>query len=226
MKFVRVFVLLLIVSLLSYGQKYRRYPFKCGKVEYVLSGNTIGKQIIQWEDYGYKEVTVEESESNLFGQKTVTNKTTLLLGAIAYEWSNSDNKVYQTTNPIALSWENGNFSNKSQEEFNDEIVTALGFEKIGTEVLLGKKCDIYKGLGKIWVWNGLNLKTEVNVLGTKSSIAATSIKTNLKLNSSIFELPPNKVLVKNADEQLNDTENDEAELKAEDVKKALKSLFE
>jgi len=181
--------LFLLAASFVQGQEYRKYPFKSGKVEYKLEGNTKGTEVIYWDDYGMKEVNIEQSESKMFGQTTISNSTTLTLGSYVYEWNDEDERVYQTSNPIAESWEEGNYDDEDVEDFSIQTIEALGFEKIGTESVLGKKCDVYKGLGKIWVWKGLSLKTEVKVLGTKSIITATNISTNVRVPSSVFELP-------------------------------------
>ncbi len=44
----------------------------------------------------------------MFGQTTKTNKTTLTLGSKLYEWSESDTVIYESSNPIAETWEDGN----------------------------------------------------------------------------------------------------------------------
>ena len=226
-KVISIFVLLMILSTLSYAQKFRKYPFKSGKVEYKLEGSTTGTSILIWDDFGYKELNVENSTSKMFGETTVTNQYSLMLGSEMYEWTDEEKKLYQTTNPLAQKWIDGDYDEDDVEKFSVEMMEALGFEKIGSEIVLGKKCDVYKGLGKVWAWKGISMKTEVKVLGTKSIITATKLQTNIKIPSSKFELPRDKELVKNGNiEQHTDEEIEEAvEIETEEIKDALKSLF-
>ena len=57
----------------------------------------------------------------------------------------------------------------------------MGGKKIGTEKFLGKQTDIWeiKQMGtKSWVWKGVTLKTESNMMGMKINIVATKISEN------------------------------------------------
>lgn len=220
-------ILLLIVSNICKAQKYRKYPIKSGKVEYKIEGNTSGTQTIIWDDYGYKELTTESSESKMFGQTTITKDNTLMIGSEVYSWSYDDNHLYQSSNPLAQQWEDENYDDDDVEEFSIKTIEALGFEKIGTETILGKSCDVYKGLGKIWVWKGLSLKTEVKMLGTKYTVTATDIKTNISIAASKFEYPKDLELIINGNiDQHSEEEIDEAiDIKADEIKDALNSLF-
>ncbi len=83
-----------------------------------------------------------------------------------------------------------NDPNFNAEEFGKRTMDQLGFEKIGTESIIGKPCEIYSGMGtKIWIWNGIALKTDVKVLGQKTTWTATSVKVNENVPSSKFEVP-------------------------------------
>lgn len=226
-KVISILVLLLLVSTISYAQKYRKYPFKSGKVEYKLEGNTTGTRVLLWDDYGYKELSIENSESKMFGQTTVTNSNTLVLGDYIYNWSTEDENLYQSTNPIIDIWTEGKYDEDDIEEFGIKTMEQLGFEKIGTETVLGKTCDVYKGLGKVWVWKCLSLKTEVKLLGTKSTITASNIETNINIAASKFEYPKNRKLIVNGniDEQTQEEIDEAVEIKPDEIKDALKSLF-
>lgn len=225
--------LVVLFAFASQAQKYRKYPYKSGKVEYLLSGNTTGKQITYWDQYGYNEVTIEETTTKMFGQTIVENSTTLILGNDQYEWNNTDDRVFKMSNPIAETWEENGYDDDDVQEFSIETMKALGYEKVGTETIQGKKCDLYTGMGKIWVWEGLPLKTEIKLLGTVSIIEAKDIDTNCKVPSSVFDLPANREVVENMDfdtdshQQHSESENEEIdpeELK-EGVENALKNLF-
>lgn len=226
-KVILIVVFILVSSFVCKAQKFRKYPFKSGKVEYKLEGNTSGTSTLIWDDYGYLELAVENSESKMFGQTSVINDNTLMIGSEVYEWTNNDENLYQTSNPLAQKWEDGNYNDDDVEEFSIQMLEALGFEKIGSETVLGKKCDVYKGLGKVWAWKGISMKTEVKVLGTTSVITATKIDTNIKISTSKFDIPKNKNLIKNGDiDQYTDEEIDETiDIKADEIKDALNSLF-
>lgn len=224
------YIIVLVFGLVGFtnAQKpFKKYPFKTGVVEYKMEGSAKGTQVITWDDYGYKELTVEKSEMKVFGQVSKTNKSTLALGTKLYEWSDTDNKVYQTSNPIAESWDDEGLDAGEVEDYSIRMIEAMGYEKNGTETMLGKKCDVYKGMGKIWVWNGLSLKTEISMMGVKSVITATNVETNIDVPSVLFELPAGREISTYNDLEIDDnTNNSDEEMEPDEIKNLLKSMFE
>ena len=77
----------------------------------------------------------------MFGMSSETNKTTLMLGSILYEWEEKGDKVTKMTNDIAKTWEDGNYTAKHVEDMSIATLKQLGYTKTGTEVILGKTCD-------------------------------------------------------------------------------------
>jgi len=188
----------LLLSTICLAQKFRKYPFVTGIVEYKLEGYTTGKQITYWDEYGYKEMTHVISETTMFGETTSNEKTTLTLGDYVYEWTVKDNNLFKSVNPLVEIWGEGNFSEKMLAEFTNKTMEVQGFEKKGSEKVLNRQCDIYNGLGRTWIWHGIPLKTEVKILDKKSIIEATNIKTNVVVSSFKFELPEGRILIDNA----------------------------
>ncbi|HKK81828.1 MAG TPA: hypothetical protein VJ909_06255 [Prolixibacteraceae bacterium] len=223
----RLYILILvfgIVGISSAQKPFKKYPFKSGIIEYKMEGNAKGTQVLYWDEYGYREVSIEKSEAKIFGQTIVTNKTTLTLGSKLYEWSEGDTVIYESSNPIAETWEDGNYDEDDVEEFSLQTIESLGYEKTGSGMVVGKKCDIYDGLGKIWVWKGLSLRTEVKMLGVKTIIAAESIKTNTHVPGSVFKIPSGMRASKNVVED-NMQEEYEEEINPGEIKESFKSLF-
>jgi hypothetical protein len=52
-----LFILLGIV-INSHAQKFKKYLFKSGVIEYKMEGNAKGTQIVYWENYGYREASI------------------------------------------------------------------------------------------------------------------------------------------------------------------------
>ncbi|MCF8363162.1 MAG: hypothetical protein K9G70_11125 [Prolixibacteraceae bacterium] len=224
MKNIYLIFILLGIVINSHAQKFKKYPFKSGIIEYKMEGSAKGTQVLYWDDYGYYETSIEKSEAKMFGQTTKTNKTTLTLGDKMYEWSEGDSVFYESTNPIAETWSEGEYDEDDVEDYSVQMIESLGYEKIGSGNVLGKKCDIYSGLGKVWVWKGLSLRTEVKMLGVKTIIAAESIKTNTHVPGSVFKIPSGMTASKNVVEE-NMQEEYEEEINPEEIKEAFKSLF-
>ena len=158
------FILLILSGSVS-AQKYRKYYQESGKLVQKITGNSKGTLTTYWDDYGYKEVKLEKTVTKMFGMTTETNKTTLMLGSVLYEWEEKGDKVTKITNDIAKTWEDGNYTAKQVEDMSIATLKQLGYTKTGTEVILGKTCDVWEGVGKSWAWKNLSLKAVVNVMG-------------------------------------------------------------
>jgi len=218
----------------SYAEKFKKYKAKSGKIEYKLSGNAEGKSVTYWDEYGYKEVQISKTTTKVWGMTTEENKTVLTIGTDVWEWKEDDDKVSHITSPMAEIWEEENYDDKDMEELGKEMMDAMGFEKTGEEKFDGKLCDVYEGMGKIWIWkkHGIALKNDVKILGIQIISEATDININAKIDKKLFKYPKDRTIVtiENAHETMGDDEDEEIdpeEIKEaqEAAKKMLKGLF-
>ncbi len=230
----KVILLLILISCVlvtnSFAGKFKKYPFKSGKIVYEYQGSTKGERIMYWDDYGFKEVTIEKyTIKGFLGMTTKTNSTTLYSGKYMYSWENDDDKIFKEENPLAYSIENGNFDENDYDAYGKAVMDSMGFKKVDDEKILGKKCEVYKGIGKIWIWKGITLKMKTEMLGVNITFAATEIKTKVRVPKSVFELPKDKKVVTSEEYISSQSESDEDdEVSKEDMenaKKMLKSLF-
>lgn len=195
LKITSYLILLFLFIDCTYAQQFHKYPIKSGKIEYVLDGNTKGYKTIWWDQYGFREAEIETSITEMFGQINQVNETTVSIGADVYQWSKTNSKIYKSSNPIVETWNQNNFDLESLDEFSTAVLNSLGFELKGTEQVMGYHCHIYKGVGTMWVWNGLMIKSEVNLLETHNLITASKIDTSLAIPESVFILPKNREIV-------------------------------
>ena len=77
-----------------------------------------------------------------------------------------------------------------------DIAKEMNIKKVGTQSFLGKTCDKYtidfkkqQMKGSYLVWNGIALKTEMTVMGMKTTIEATKIEENPTIPADKFEVP-------------------------------------
>lgn len=187
-----VMILCLAVNF-AYAGNYKKYPDKSGKIVYELTGNTKGNRTLYWDDYGYKEMTVEKSVTKIFGMTQETNTYTLILGKDVYTWSDQDEKLNKTHNPIIDAWEENGYDDKDMETFAYQVMEQMGYEKTGSETINGKSCEIWEGsMGKLWIWSLYNYKTEVKLMGMKMTSLATDVDINSSVPASIFEYPKDR----------------------------------
>jgi len=222
-KFNYFFLLLFTLqfTLTMYAQDFRKYAKKSGHVEYKLSGDATGTNIVYWDDWGRKEIQIQDSKTTVWGMTNEENKTTLMLGTVIYTWKKGDNEIQKSENPMAKIWKDKNYTEKDIDKFSKQTLETGGFKKTGEEIVDGKICEVYEGLGgKLWIWknNQVAIKTNIKLLGINIISEATKIDLNANVPASVFELPKDMeiVEVKNNNQQANEPQ---------DVQSALKNLL-
>lgn len=195
MKRLAIFIVVMFFCAASYAQnsKIKRYPFKSGIVEYKHSGKGTGKSTLYFDDYGLKEARYEEVITKVFGFQQKTSKVTIINGDAQYEYDLKTRKGTKMGSPLIMATKEEKDYDE-WDEFSVDLMKSMGFEKTGQEKVQGKTCDVWSGMGKVWTWKGLSLKTEVNLMG-QFLIEATSVKTNVSVPSSKFEVPDDVELV-------------------------------
>jgi hypothetical protein len=158
---------------------YKKYPFTSAKVEYTFEGSEDGSRIFYVEMGGYKTAdykTVKERKNN---KKTAQ----ILIGSEMISVDFENKSAVKMHNPAAYLLAN---PNRDWVETGENMLVNLGYEKIDKESIAGKKCDIWKqGRHKIWVWDGLTLKSEHG----KNIETATKIEIDVDVDEEIFNAP-------------------------------------
>ena len=219
-KIASISFILVLFTVSAHAQKYQKYYQKSGKLVQEIVGNSSGTVITYWDDFGYKEVKIEKTVTKMFGISTETNKTNLMIGSVMYEWEEKDDIVTKMTNDIAATWEKDNYTAKQVEDMSIATMKQLGYKKTGTEVILGKTCDLWEGIGKSWAWKNINLKAVVKVMGITINYEPVSLSLAENVPHTLFELPKGKEVV-NAEDQIPDDGSEES-IKAKNM---LKNLF-
>ncbi len=160
-------------------EDYRRYGFESAIVEYNVEGSDAGTKTLYIGMGGYKY-----AEYGVVKKKKSKEKTAeILLGSDMISINFKKNTASKIHNPMAYLLAN---PNRDWEETGRNMLIKLGYEIIGQDKISGKDCDIWKqGRHKIWVWNGLTLKSEMG----KNIETATSIKIDVDVPNEIFEVP-------------------------------------
>lgn len=231
-----VIALIMLIAGSSFAGEYKKYQVKSGKVVYKMSGNAEGETITYWDDYGYKEVQFSKTKTKIWGMTNEENKTVLTLGSEVYTWKEGDDKVYKAANPAAEIWEEENYDEKDVEEFSFKAMESLGFKKTGEEKLDGKLCDVYEGMGKIWIWkkNGIGIKTDLTVMGIHIISDLVDMELDIKVDKKLFKYPENLTIVDetNMQEMMEEQDSSDEEMSPEEIEEAkeaakqmLKGLF-
>ncbi len=180
--------LLLIISVVISAQDFKRYQFKSGKVKYKTSGSMKGTETMYFDNYGMLELKETKATLEMMGIKQVTDARTIMNGKWVYTIDNNSGKANKVENPLySMFPEGGNL-----EKVGEEMMKNMGGKKIGSETLLGKKCDIWeiqKLMSKVWVWKSIPIKSEVNMMGMNITQIATSVEVDIKISADKFKIP-------------------------------------
>lgn len=188
-------LLFFLISVMA-QQKNSQYAIKSGHVVYELSGNTTGTREVWWDNYGEIQRTETKSVTitKFFGSTTEKKTHTVSIIKKDKFWfvdyiektaQKGTNPAYQQTNEMTQ-----NMTEAEQKKFADDLLASLGGERLGTETFMGRKCEMVSVLGvKSWIYMGVVLKSEGNLLGFKSNEIATKFEENCTLPSSTFNPP-------------------------------------
>jgi hypothetical protein len=109
----------------------------------------------------------------MLGMKQSNKGVVYREGSTIYTVDLNTNTGTKMENDIMMSLEG-----KDAQQAVEDMMAKMGGKKVGTGEVLDKTCEIWDiaSMGsKIWVWNGVALKTETNMAGMQMSILAIKI---------------------------------------------------
>lgn len=189
------FLMLLITSCVTNGwsQDFRRYKIRSGVVEYKLSGMQTGTETLYFERWGIREAKYTQTEIKAGNLTVKQNRLTLLDG----EWTYNVDLDTKTGTKIPTPFMKeltaaAKREGKDATEIGEEMLTRMGGRKVGTATVLGKTCDVWeiKNLNaKSWIWQGVTLKTEVNMMGQMMTSEAVRVQDGVSISEEKLMLP-------------------------------------
>ncbi len=185
-----------ILTINTQAQKQTtRFTIKSGYVKYEVTGKTTGTVEFWWDDYGAKsrEITQTNTVTKIFGMKQETKVHTLIVNnkdvSYVVDYIEGENRKTNSGYTEGQQMSEG-MTEQEQQQLQDDILASLGGQKIGTRMFMNKKCDLYSVLGtQMWIYKGLTLKSESNILGVVVNKTAIEFKPNTKVSASKFEKP-------------------------------------
>jgi len=172
----------------------KKYDIKSGIVEYKIKGKgnimglttkTEGTKRVIFLDYGSHELIEKNSieEKNINGKSETVKTHTLVYNkdAVIYKTDFTNKVIKRMKNPSIAMMLNSN---------PIKIIENFGGKKIGTDKVLGYKCDIWSIMGsKQCIYKGVALRVETDVMGIKNVEIATKANFNVNINRNDFKLP-------------------------------------
>ncbi len=184
----------LLPSLLNAQEKeYKRYIMESGIIDYKISGSQNGTETLYFEKYGMKEAKYTDVTIDMFGMKQ-TNKQVVYLDGYWQYMVNPENNTGTKREDGMLKQLVESSEDKDMNEVGMKMFISMGGEKIGTEQFQGKNCDVWQleSMGtKVWIWNFIPLKTEVDMMGMKITYEAVSFEFDINIPDDKINIPDN-----------------------------------
>jgi len=165
-----------------------KYKMKSGIVS--MTSETIGMtqdMTIYFDDFGNKECV--ETTGDMMGIKL--HQMTITKDGFMYNLDMTKKTGTKTKVSSAGKQKDIDFNN-----LTDEMMKQMKITKQGTEDVMGKTCDKYtmddptlKMKSTYCVWNGIALKSEINMAGIIAKVTATKIVENASVPAEKFEIP-------------------------------------
>lgn len=187
-KYILMFLLVDFISLFAAN----RYEVKSGIVEYEIlgsaesmqKGDTIsGTSKLYFKDFGNLELSDERIIQTIMGEKEEERTISKIVNDKLLTVDFNDEVIY--SQKLVLDDENPMVNMKNYDAF-----VQMGAKNLGTEEILGYKCDIWQlGEDKIWVYKSVPLKQVSRSLGMVQIQQAKLAVFNIDIKDDKFKLP-------------------------------------
>lgn len=180
----------------------KTFPFKSAKVVYKKTGMTTGTETLWIADYGRTQVRESKLTTKAFGFSNTDESVVITTEDTITSINLKTNTATTMANPAKGFRES--MKNKSDAEIEQFKKQMMGmsaqltgeqeYKPIGTEKILGKKCEIYSmsmmgGTSKVWTWANLPLKTETAMMGNNLLDEAVELEVGVKIPKSKLKVP-------------------------------------
>jgi hypothetical protein len=229
----RVAILLLGVFTLTLTADVKRYEVKSGIIEYTISGGgsmmgvtskEAGDMKLSFKEYGNLERQEVHSTSTTMGQVDKTDELHIFKDGIFYIIDHEQKVIVEHT-PEALKEMTG----QDMGQMGKDMMEKMGGKKVGNGEVLGYDCEIWELMGtKTWIYKGVPLKTEANIMGFNHTQVATSAKFGVSVSDSEFDLPKyeKKTLNQVIQEESGGAENMPSPEEMQQMQEMMKKMME
>jgi hypothetical protein len=172
--------------------KTKRYEVESGRVTYTITGGgnimgmkneAHGHKMLYFDDYGNVEIQETEETATTMGRTQKRHRLMKIEDGMVYS---VDFKQKVITKQDMSELMNG----KDMSKMGKEMLKKMGGKKIGKGEVLGLSCEIWEVMGtKIWMYKGVTLKIESNIMGMTHKEEATEVKFGVSIPSDKLKLP-------------------------------------
>ncbi len=172
-----------------------KYQIKAAIVTSKITNTMMESDIttmLYFDDYGDKQITKTDTKMTMDGHTMETHICSMMKDGWSYSWEEGKTTGNKFQMKDAMDASKMDYSN-----ITEDMKKQFGIEKIGTETVLGKKCDKYSmkkegmGFGTFWIWNNIPMKSESTINEMSINIEVTNIDENPNFSNNEFDLPEN-----------------------------------
>lgn len=172
----------------------KRYEVKSGIIEYKTSGSgnlmgikteISGTNKVIFKEWGNIELNQGKTKTVIMGKEETTQDTTKIENGKVYIVDYAQ-KVIHEYGPAMLMYS----QHKDLAKSSKEMISNMGGKKIGQETILGYDCEVWEiPQTKLWLYKGLALKAEANMMGITNTMQATKVQLDVSVSDEDLKLP-------------------------------------
>lgn len=187
----------------------KKLPFKSATIHYALSGMEEGEEILYIRDYGKERATYHEAVSTMKGLTSKSSTIELQTPDFIYSYDLQEREGVKTSNPQKYmieeyarltSAEKKKVTENAQKmgtAYAEAMADGMGGGGMAVKIqhnaaeILGYSCDKVEVMGGVTYLlhdSDICLKSEMNVLGMKMEMVATSVQEE-KVDDKFFQHP-------------------------------------
>jgi hypothetical protein len=187
-------ILTLFLTLDTLYADMKRYEVKSGIIEYTSTGGgdmmgiktqMSGTNKVAFKEWGTIELHQSVTKSVIMGREENIKDTIKIdngkVFVVDYE-----KRVILAYEPSMLMLS----EYKDLAKSTQEMIDSMGGKKIGNETIQGYDCEIWEmSQVKLWLYKGIALKSQANVMGITNTMEAISIKLDVPVSDKDLKLP-------------------------------------
>lgn len=166
----------------------QRYQIRSGQVEYKIFGNESGSAVVYFKDWGLEEARFAVCRMPVYGLQN-------MLTLSRKDWvmtMDLDKRVGRKFQNAMMTEYLDPTRKREKVPFDEMMMNKLQGERIGTEEILGRPCEIWeiKDAGvRLWYWKWIPLKTVLSVDGYQVVMIAEKLSEDDDIPSAYFQIP-------------------------------------
>lgn len=173
------------------GEGQKRFGVESAKIKYEYGSDAKGFEVVTFDHWGWREKKQINKTTTMWGNTSVLHTTNYMDGnyAMTYTEHATMCRAYAERDLCKSLQES---SKAVQVLHGEEVFKLNGAIKRGKETILGKECIIYeypKFSKKIWVWEGIVLRSVQTMMDYQIKLEATSIDTQVTFEDDDFATP-------------------------------------